>query len=104
MPIWLRLFNLRVVSPLAQAGRNKLSLNLPCVQDRATRVARTLLRPGSEGTGGLSQQSSCFVKLALTNGPGEYASCRFAAWTYNVQATRGCLSAGVPRFELLQGF
>jgi len=79
------------------------SLILSTAQYRAVRIARMLPRPNLEGTRGLSNKSSCFGKLALTNGSGEDASCRFAARTYGVRAGRIRLIAIVQRFGHLRG-
>ncbi len=58
----------------------RLLRNLPDVQNRATGVVRTLLHPGSGGSGGFSRKSSLYGKLVLAHNLAEYASCRFAAW------------------------
>jgi hypothetical protein len=52
------------------------------------RVARTLLRPGAEGTRGPPLQNAPKCKTGLASDLLTFASCRFATRTYNVRATR----------------
>ncbi len=61
----------------------------------AGRARPTNPRPGSEGRRGLTGPSGCFGKLILAHDPGEETSCRFAARTYNLRATRTCSAPGV---------